>query len=158
MNRSAFAFIFALALPAAALAANSPFERMVGQWSGNGTIQMSDGNHEPLRCKAAYDVLSKGANLQLNIRCASQSYNFDLRSSANYAGGKITGMWSESTLNTGGQLSGDAEGDRIRIEANSQSFSAVLTLVTRGNKQSVTVESRQPNSRVVGATITLSRS
>lgn len=157
MKRSAVAFVFALALPALALAAGSPFERLAGQWTGNGTIQMADGNNEPVRCKAAYDVLSDGANLQLNIRCASQSYNFDLRSSANYAGGKITGIWSESTLNTGGKISGNADGDRILITANGSSFSAGLTLVTRGDKQSVTIKSQQPDSRVKGASMTLSR-
>jgi hypothetical protein len=158
MKRSILAFALSLALPVVALAVNSPFDRLAGQWSGAGTIQMSDGNSEALRCRASYDVLSEGAGVQLAIRCAGQSYSFDLRSSAQHEGGKITGVWNESTLNTGGQLSGSAKGDSIRIMANGQAFSAALTLVTNGNKQSVTIKSQQPNSKVVGATMTLSRS
>jgi hypothetical protein len=42
-----------------------------------GTIDLSNGTHEPIKCRAAYDVLSDQRNLQLNIRCASG--NFDLR-------------------------------------------------------------------------------
>ena len=133
MKRVVCAFALLALIPAAALAVSSPFERLAGSWAGSGVIEMSDGNREPLRCRAAYDVLKEGTSLQLNIRCASESYNFDLRSSAEYAGGKVTGVWSESTLNTGGQLSGSAQGDRIRVLANSDTFSAALTLVTHGD-------------------------
>lgn len=158
MKRSIIAFALSLALPVVALAVNSPFERLAGQWSGDGTIHMSDGNSEALRCRASYDVLSEGAGVQLAIRCAGQSYNFDLRSSAKYEGGKISGIWNESTMNTGGEISGSAKGDSIRAVANGQAFSAALTLVTNGNKQSVTIKSQHPDSKIVGASMTLSRS
>jgi len=144
-------------MPIAALAATGPFERLAGTWSGNGTIEMADGKREPLRCRAAYDVLKDGANLQLNIRCASDSYNFDLRSSAEYERGKVTGVWSESTMNAAGQISGRAEGDRIRVVANSQAFTASLTLVTNGQRQTVHIQTQQ-DSRIKGASMTLSRS
>jgi hypothetical protein len=36
-------------------------------------------------------VLEEQNKLQLNIHCASESYNFDLRGSANYSAGAITG-------------------------------------------------------------------
>lgn len=158
MKRPVLAFALLVSIPVAALAATSPFERLAGTWSGNGTVEMSDGNSEPLRCRAAYDVLRDGTNLQLNIRCASESYNFDLRSSAEYERGRITGVWSESTMNVGGQLSGRAEGDRIRVIANGQTFAAALTLVTNGHRQTVSIQSQQPDSKVKGASMTLSRS
>lgn len=158
MKRSACALAFIVAMPALAFAAASPFERLAGTWSGRGIIEMADGNREPLRCRAAYDVLKDGMSLQLNIRCASESYNFDLRSSAELERGRVTGVWSESTMNTGGQLTGRAEGDRIRVVANSDAFAAALTLVTNGHRQTVNIQSQQPDSRVKGASITLSRS
>jgi hypothetical protein len=157
MGRLACALAISSLLAGSALAAVSPFERLSGSWSGTGTIETSDGNREPLRCRAGYDVLDGGTNLRLNLRCASQSYNFDLSSSAEYAGGKITGVWNESTLNTGGRLSGTARGDQIQIVANSPSFSAMLTLVTQGNKQNVTIQSQQPDAKIKGASISLSR-
>ena len=73
-----------------------PFGQLAGSWSGSGTIDLSNGRHEPIKCRANYDVLEEQDKLQLNIHCASDSYNFDLRGSANYAGGTITGTWSDS--------------------------------------------------------------
>ena len=65
----------------------TPFERLAGQWSGSGTIELSGGTHESIKCRAAYDVLNDQRKLQLSIRCASESFNFDLRASAVYSGG-----------------------------------------------------------------------
>jgi hypothetical protein len=55
-------------------------------------------------------------------------------------------------------IAGKAEGDRISVLANSQSFSANLTLITRGGRQSVAIKSTDPTSKVVGASINLRRS
>jgi hypothetical protein len=158
MRRMFVVFVLSLLLPASVLAQGAgPFARLEGQWSGNGTIEMQDGRREALRCRASYDVLEAGHGLQLSIRCASESYNFNLQSSARVAGGRVSGIWSESSLNTGGNLSGRAEGDRINVIANGQSFSADLNLTTHGDRQSVQIKSRDPQSSVVGATMSLRR-
>ena len=135
----------------------APFQKLAGQWSGNGTIELSNGTHEPIRCRAAYDVLEQQSNLQLNIRCASESYSFDLRASATYAAGAITGTWSEATRNAAGTISGKADGDRFQVVARGPAFTASLTLVTRGNRQSVTIQSQDDQTRVKGASIALQR-
>ena len=158
MQRSLVAFALGLSLCGAAYAASTPFIRLEGAWSGGGTIQMQDGSSERLRCRANYDVLEAGSNLQLRIRCASESYNFNLQSSANYTRGRVTGVWSESTLNAGGTLSGRAEDGHISVLADGRTFSATLTLTTRGNRQSVAIRARDPQSSVVGASIDLRRS
>ena len=134
----------------------TPFAPLAGAWSGKGTIELSTAR-EPIKCRASYDVLEDRRNLQLNIRCASDSYNFDLRASANYAGGAIKGSWSESTRNAAGTISGRAEGDRIQVLATGPAFTAELTLVTRGNRQSVSIKSQDKDSGVKGASISLQR-
>ena len=136
--------------------AQSAFSHLSGAWAGSGTIELSTAR-EPIRCRASYDVLDERHNLQLNIRCASDSYNFDLRASATYSGGAISGSWSESTRNAAGTISGKAEGDRIQVLATSPLFTAELTLVTRGNRQSVSIKSQDKDSSVRGATIMLQR-
>ncbi len=159
MRKSAF-FILPVLLVASGVAfaqGAAPFTRLAGQWSGSGTIDLADGKQEPIKCRAAYDV-PKGENLQLDIRCASDSYNFELRASANYSGGSISGVWSEATRNAAGTLSGKADGDRFEVQANGQSFTAGLTLVTRGDSQAVSIKSRDPQASVKGASITLKRS
>jgi hypothetical protein len=132
-----------------------PFEQLAGSWSGSGTL--SNGRHEPIKCRASYDVLEDQNKLQLNIHCASESYNFDLRSSATYAAGAITGTWSESTRNAAGTLSGKVEGVGFQVVAKGPTFTANLNLVTRGDKQSVTIRSQDAQADVQGATITLKR-
>jgi hypothetical protein len=135
----------------------APFERLAGQWSGAGTIELSSGAHEKVRCRAAYDVLGDQRKLQLNIRCASDSFNFDLRASANYSAGAITGNWSESTRNVAGTISGRADGDHFQVVAKASSFTATLTLVTHGGRQSVAIRSQDPQSSIKGVSINLKR-
>jgi hypothetical protein len=135
----------------------SPFTQLAGSWSGAGTIDLANGRHEPIKCRASYDVLEAQNKLQLNIHCASQSYNFDLRASATYSADTITGIWSESTRNAAGTLSGKVEGAGFQVVAKGQMFGASLNLVTQGNKQSVTIKSLEEKAEVRGATITLQR-
>jgi hypothetical protein len=138
--------------------AAGPFARLAGHWQGGGQINLSEGNSEPIKCRAAYDVLdSAGNDLQLNIRCAGQSYSFDLRGSAKAAGDQISGTWSEAMRNAAGTLSGVGRGDRFQVTANGSSFSVSLTLITRGSSQSITIRSADPQSEFKGASIELQR-
>jgi hypothetical protein len=134
-----------------------PFAPLEGTWSGSGTIDLSNGRHEPIRCRASYDVLEEQNKLQLNIHCASESYNFDLRGSATYVAGVIKGNWSESTRNAAGTLSGKVEDAGFQVVANGPTFTANLSLATRGDKQSVTIKSRDAEAEVRGVTITMQR-
>lgn len=144
----------ALALPGSATqAAVSPFAAMAGSWSGGGVISTSDGAQERLRCRAAYDVGGSGAELRLNLRCASDSYTFDLTSEVRYRGGEIFGSWSESSRNAYGSISGRAAGGRIEASARSESFSADLSLTTRGNRQIVSIRPQGTSIRAVSLTL-----
>ena len=117
----------------------SPFRAMAGSWSGGGTLSMANGEQERLRCRASYDVAGSGEALNLNLKCASASYNFDLTSEAQYRGGAISGSWTEASRNASGSLSGRANGDHIDVAARGQNFAADLALTTRGNRQSISI-------------------
>jgi hypothetical protein len=134
-----------------------PFARLAGQWRGTGIIELVDGSSEPIKCRASYDVLDEQHNLQLNIRCASDSYNFDLRSSAILTGRKVSGTWNETTRNASGNISGTARGDKIDVVANGPGFTADLTLVTRGDRQTVGIKSKEPQSSLQTVSIKLKR-
>jgi hypothetical protein len=135
----------ALALPAhAALAAISSFAALAGTWTGGGVLQSSDGTQERLRCRADYDPAGP-AELHLNLRCASPSYNFDLTSNVQERDGKVMGSWSEASRNASGTISGRAAGGRIEALAQGQNFSAGLSLSTHGNRQSVSLRPRGTN-------------
>jgi hypothetical protein len=103
-------------------------------------------------------VLSDQRNLQLNIRCASDSYNFDLRASATYSAGSVSGTWSESTRLVAGTIAGRADGDHISVVARAASFSASLTLTTHGTRQSVVIRAHTADAGIKGVSMNLRRS
>jgi hypothetical protein len=146
-----------LTLPgSAALAAPvSPFTAMAGTWAGGGVLSTTDGQQEQLRCRASYDVAGAGEQLRLNLRCASASYNFDLASDVEYRGGAISGSWSESSRNASGTISGRASGDHVEAAARGDSFSAHLSLTTRGGRQTVSIQPQGGN--ITSVSLALSR-
>ena len=145
-----------LSVPVSAYAAvASPFAAMAGAWSGGGVLSTTDGGQERLRCRASYNVAGNGAELRLNLRCASESYNFDLSSEAQYRGGAISGSWSEASRNASGSLSGRAAGDHIDVAARGDSFSANLSLTTRGGQQTVSI--RPQGTNISGVSLALNR-
>jgi hypothetical protein len=138
--------------PLASAQGASPFAPFAGSWSGTGTIETTNGN-ERIRCRATYDV--NGKSLQLNLRCASDSYNFNLTSNVHYDGGAISGTWSELTRNASGHISGHVSGNQILVSAEGASFAANLLMVTRGDRQSVSI--RASGADIHGVSIALSR-
>jgi hypothetical protein len=157
ITRAGLLLLASLCLPSSAThaAVASPFAAMAGSWSGGGVLSTTDGAQERLRCRASYDVASSGAQLRLNLKCASQSYNFDLASDVQYRGGAISGSWSEASRNASGSISGRAAGDRIEAAARSESFSANLSLITRGSRQTVSI--RPQGTNVTAVSLELSR-
>jgi hypothetical protein len=143
---AALALLFGLAPPPGAAQEKDsahPFVAMAGSWSGGGTLTTSSGERNRLRCRAHYAAGRASRSLQLSIRCASDSYNFDLASSVVEKGGRIHGQWSESNYNVAGTVAGRLSGDQIRATASSSSFTAGLALTTRGNRQSVSITPRE---------------
>lgn len=136
-----------------AQAAPSPFTALAGRWSGKGTVNTSDGQQDQMRCRAHYSVAPDGAELRLNLRCASASYHFNLDGDVRERGGEIQGSWSKSTRNASGSISGRAVGDRIEAAAAGQNFSANLSLTTRRNRQAVFIRPQGTNITSVALTL-----
>jgi hypothetical protein len=116
---------------------------------------MSNGERERIRCRASYAVGGGGSTLQQSLRCASDSFQFQLASNVQYAGGAIFGSWSEATRGVSGRLSGTARGPEIRAAAEGPGFAANLALSTQGNRQAVTI--RAAGGDITHVSITLSR-
>ena len=108
MTAAAAGLCALVALPGQGLASSSPFTAMSGSWSGSGTITTSSGNKERIRCRAKYDVDGGGSNLDLTLRCASDSYNFELQSNVAHNNGAVSGTWAEMTRHVGGNIDGSA--------------------------------------------------
>ena len=123
-------------------AQSGPFAGFDGAWSGNGTVALSDGTTERIRCKADYKVDGTGLGLKQNLRCASDSYKFDLSSDVTSQGDRISGNWSEASRNVFGNLQGTAGGGQIEVFVEASGFAANLTLRTNGNRQTVQISSK----------------
>jgi hypothetical protein len=121
---------------------SGPFAGFNGTWSGNGTVSLSDGSTERIRCKADYKVDGSGMALKQNLRCASDSYKFDLSSEVTSQGDRISGNWSEASRNVFGNLQGTAGGGQIDVFVEAAGFAANLTLRTNGNRQTVQISSK----------------
>jgi hypothetical protein len=133
-----------------------PFTSLSGAWAGPGTISLNTGAKEKIRCRALYRVTETGADLQLELRCASDSYKFELQSNVSHGnGGAISGTWSEVTRGAIGTISGTSSGNQINLRANSPVFSAMLAVSTRSNQQSISIQS--PGSEISAVSINLSR-
>ena len=139
----------------ASYAQSGPFAGFNGTWSGNGTVLLSDGTTERLRCKADYKVNGNGLGLKQNLHCASDSYKFDLSSDVTSQGDHISGNWSEASRNIFGNLQGTAGGGRIDVFVEASGFAANLTLTTTGNKQTVQISSK---GEIRGVNITMVKS
>jgi hypothetical protein len=136
-------------------AQSGPFAGFSGAWSGNGTVALSDGTTERIRCKADYKVNGSGLGLKQSLHCASDSYKFDLSSDVQSQGDQISGYWSEASRNVNGSLQGTAGGGRIEVFVQAAGFAASLTLQTNGNKQTVQISSK---GEIKGVNITMVKS
>ncbi len=123
-------------------AQSAPFAGFDGNWSGIGTVTMSDGSSEKIRCRASYKVGGSGTALEQSLRCASDSYKFDLAANVKSDGSNVSGSWSEASRNVYGNLNGKAGGGQIDVFVEAAGFAANITLTTRGNKQNVSISSK----------------
>lgn len=138
----------ALANPISVAAAAGPFDGIPGSWTGDGTVTYATGTQERLSCRAQY-AQDNPNNLQQTLRCASDSYNFQISAQFNSANGRLSGSWSEKFLNVAGSVSGTVANGRINGDLKGPSFVAQLTVITRGTQQQVSIQAAIEHIRAV---------
>lgn len=118
-----------------------PFAGLSGSWAGDGSVTMTDGTHESIRCRATYSVPPSGQALNQGLRCGSQSYTFDVKSSVTVSdGGRLSGSWSEATRQVVGDVNGSVTPGHIETSVETLGFSAQLSVTTKGAHQSVSIQ------------------
>jgi len=156
-QRTAIAAALALVCGLGNIAAHAEglFSQLAGSWSGSGTISLSSGSRERIRCRANYSPGGGGTTLRLDLRCASDSFKFELRGDLSAPGSSIAGTWSEITRKVFGTVTGGGTPEQIIVTARSPTFSAFLTVSTNGNRQNVIIQS--PGSEMSEVSIMLAR-
>ncbi len=132
----------------------NPFAGFAGAWNGNGTITLSSGAREGIRCRATYATES-GSGIRLEMRCASASYRFELQSSLTYSDGAVSGTWNESAHGAAGTISGSVSGNTISLRASGQTFTALMSISTNGSRQTISIQS--PGSELSSVSISMSK-
>jgi hypothetical protein len=152
----AVAFFLAFFLTAFAAstgyAQSSTFAGMAGTWSGPGTVTLDDGSNERIRCRATYKVA--GASMEMSLTCASDAYRFNLLAAVVAQGGEVSGTWSETSRNVGGNIQGRGANGSFQVIAQAAGFSSNIALKTTGNKQSIAMRA---DSQFRAANISLSK-
>ena len=151
--------VFAGALVCSAVpggAQSGPFVSLAGNWSGGGSLTLQNGARERLRCHATYSVSEGGSRLQQNLRCASDSYRFDVNANVVSEGGAVSGTWSETNRNASGRVAGRVNGGQIQARIDGPGFTAGMAINTRGNRQSISIQS--PGHEVTQVSIEMTKS
>jgi hypothetical protein len=147
------ALVVALLLTALAASGAGLFDYLVGTWSGTGTVKLTDGGREKIKCKASYAV-PESAIVKISLTCASEIYKITLEGTMQYRDGVITGTWRETTRDVEGSFTGRVNGNQILLNT-SGIIAAALTVTTTGPTQTVVL--KLEGAKVSSVTITLKR-
>jgi hypothetical protein len=130
-----------LAWPEAGLARHqeSAFALFAGSWRGAGRVVTQDGREEAINCRARNDVSEAGTNFSQALVCASDSYRFDIRTTAVSEGGNVTGNWQETTRGVGGQLKGQVANGAFEGSVDGPGFTASIAYRSNGRAQTVVI-------------------
>jgi hypothetical protein len=132
--------ILTAVLFAAPARAEQAFHDVAGSWSGGGSMKPSDGPRERVRCKVDYAVRNEGHSVKMNVRCASDAYKMELSANIDQKGSVLSGNWFESQYRQGGKISGQNNDGLIEARIEGDTIAALLTVRTKGNRQSFSME------------------
>jgi hypothetical protein len=146
--------VMLLGLGASPALADNPFTGMVGQWNGKGIVTYASGTKERLTCKVRYDMQTDDESILQTLRCASDSYKFQINAFYRNTDGKLNGHWEELTLQISGSISGSVS-DTGKITGNLKGpgFQASVLVDTKGNTQSVDIASENQDIRSVSVSV-----
>lgn len=115
----------------------APIDDLAGRWSGWGSVTMSNGSSEQVKCVATYFVEAGGATVKQNLRCASTSYKIDASAKLSNANGQLTGEWEEKTYSAVGSVAGRMNGTGFNLSIQGPTFSAAMAVTTTNCKQTI---------------------
>jgi hypothetical protein len=133
---------------------SGPFAGYDGNWRGAGRVVGTNGNSEPIKCRATYKISPDGSGLSQTLTCASDSYRFDIRSDVVSDGSSLHGTWQELTRDATGNLSGRVKDGLVESTVAGPGFSARLSVRMSGRKQIVTIDPKGTDIAKVNITMT----
>lgn len=149
-------FAASLASRSADAITTSPFDALVGRWTGDGVLGFKESKPERVKCRATYLLDPASPNeLKQTIRCATSSGAIEIISNVNEAAGKLTGHWKETIHNFEGDLTGEVTPKGFRIVVKGADITANMDIVVRGNLQAVEIQF--VNSSLIGLSMAMKK-
>ena len=136
-RRTAGALVFAATAVAGMATSATNVSDLSGRWTGWGSVTLSSGQSEQLKCVATYFV--EGVSVRQNLRCASQSYKIDAVANLSVANGRVTGQWEERTWSVGGSVTGRQTDKGFDLAINGPNFGAAMMVGGTSCKQSINI-------------------
>ncbi len=124
---------------AAWAAAASAIDELTGYWTGGGSVTLTSGNIEKVKCAVTYKVSNDGGQIKQNIRCASTDYSINASADLRVKGGQVSGSWEEKTYSATGKVTGRYTGSSFVLSIQGESFTAVMNVGLSGCKQSINI-------------------
>jgi hypothetical protein len=116
-----------------------PIAHLSGYWTGNGSISLTNGKVERVKCNVLYKA-EGNAQIRQTMRCASADYSInslaDLRLTKT---GQVSGTWEERTYAAKGDVSGRFGGDSFALSIQGANFSAAMNVSLASCKQSLNI-------------------
>jgi hypothetical protein len=122
--------------PGPALADN--IGELTGFWSGHGSIALTNGKTERVKCNVRYKA-EGGSQIRQTMRCASSDYSINSLADLRLKGSQVSGTWEETTYAAKGDVTGRFGGDSFALSIQGASFSAAMNVTLSNCKQSVSI-------------------
>jgi hypothetical protein len=132
-----------------------PWAKFLGNWRGSGEVIESDGTRERISCRAKYSDSSGGEALTQTLRCASDSYSFDIGSYLVASGQSVSGDWQEYGRKVEGHITGRVGDGQFEGSIAGASFTAETSARVSGRKQTLSLRTR--GAQAIKAEIGLTR-
>ena len=110
-----------------------PIGDLTGYWSGSGSISLTNGKTERVKCQVIYKA-EGGTQIRQSMRCASADYNINALAEL-----QVSGSWEEKTYAAKGAVTGRYGGDGFVLSIKGANFSAAMNVTLASCKQSLNI-------------------
>ena len=124
LTLAACVIFLGLAVPTEA--AGTPFEKLSGDWTGEGTVRTKSDPQKKVSCKVNYAVA--GSDLTQTLSCTGDDYEIEATLKLTDNGGKVKGSWNEVIYDASGEVAGNAKDNVIRTVIRGDKFSGRMSL------------------------------
>lgn len=134
-----FALVLALAASMAAVAEDSPVQRLMGRWAGDANVVPVAGPSLPFTCVVTYIAAEGGAGMRQNLRCKTTGYRVETTTDFKIDGARVTGRWEDKINAIDGDVRGAVTANGFDVQLTGRFFAARMQVSGSACEQTVTI-------------------